>query len=88
MNEYMHDWPENKIIFHTGSLEISCLDDRMTVKINVYKYFSQCQNSIEYVRYNLANVFVLSYAYIVYYDLHMIFLIQLMKYTFANGLCM
>ena len=24
MNEYMHDWPENKIIFQTERLEISC----------------------------------------------------------------
>ena len=33
MNEYMHDWPENKIILHTESIEISRIDDRMTVKI-------------------------------------------------------
>ena len=31
MNEYMHDWPETKIILHTESIEISRIDDRMTI---------------------------------------------------------
>ena len=35
MNEYMHDWPENKIIFQTERLEISCPDDRITFKSSI-----------------------------------------------------